>query len=141
MAMCRQCGCYAAHQSVGLSRPCRRELQGRRARLKRFMQGRHPEPGLKHVVVDCVRHFSRGTFSGYLAGQLSGGEAPPPEAADGGEEPACDVVQPPGFEEPPAAMPHSDADAASELFGPVARVDEAEDEHVLIESGLGFDES
>ena len=72
MAICRECACYASHQAVGLARPCRHSLQGRKARLRRFMEGRHPEPGLKHMHVGSVVHFRRGEFEDYRNGLASG---------------------------------------------------------------------
>ena len=106
------------------------------------MLGRHPEPGLKEVVIDCVRHFSRGTFGGYLAGQLSGEAAPP----DGAVEDAASAQaegQPLGEEEQPdVVMLHAAAgDDAEQMFVALGSVDDdVEDEAVLIEPGLGFDD-
>ena len=72
MAICRECACYASHQAVGLARPCQRSLQGRKARLRRFMDGRHPEPGLKNMYVSNVVHFRRGEFEDYRNGVARG---------------------------------------------------------------------
>ena len=91
MAICRLCAWFSSHQAVSLQRPCRRNTKGRQARLKRFMLGRHPEPGLKHVQIDGVQHFRPGGFlctvgsktaaashEGHQSGMGAGREVPPP---------------------------------------------------------------
>ena len=67
LAICRSCACYSAHQAVGLTKPCRHSTAGRKARLTRFLAGRHPEPGLAHVHVDGVVHYPRGRCGGNFA--------------------------------------------------------------------------
>ena len=59
IAICRGCACYTLHKSVGLSRPCRHNTSGRRARLTRFLAGRHPEPGFSGWHVDGIVHHPR----------------------------------------------------------------------------------
>ena len=104
------------------------------------MQGRHPEPGLKEVVIECVRHFSRGTFTFFLAGQLQGVEAPP-EDEGAVVEPASVDMQPPPDDGhlDDEAMLQADAAADAEVFGMNGEgCDDAE--FHLVDPGLGFDD-
>ena len=77
MAICRQCACYTSHKAVGLAKPCRHTAQGRHARLRRFMDWRHPEPGMTSIYVDEVIHLRRGEFGEYCSGRARGNAVPP----------------------------------------------------------------
>ena len=77
MAICRACACYMSHKTVGLAKPCKHTAHGRHARLRRFMDGRHPEPGIKDMYIENVVHFRSGEFNLYCSGTARGSGEPP----------------------------------------------------------------
>ena len=81
MAICRACACYMSHKTVGLAKPCKHTSHGRQARLRRFMSGRHPEPGFKEFYIENVVHLRSGEFNLFRSGTARGSGEPPIEDA------------------------------------------------------------
>ena len=79
MAICRACACYMSHKTVGLAKPCKHTAHGRQARLRRFMSGRHPEPGFKEYYIENVVHLRSGEFNHFRMGAARGSGEPPAE--------------------------------------------------------------
>ena len=108
MAICRACACYMSHKTVGLAKPCKHTSHGRQARLRRFMSGRHPEPGFKEYYIENVVHLRSGEFNLFRSGNARGSGEPPADEvhqaanADAGGDAAlasADLQQPAASQE------------------------------------------